>query len=322
MKFADPIFYTITACLFGCCVFINIIFSLIVIITIIYNWYPRCRSTANLLVCNSAATLLFYSIAMSIQIPFIIQDDPFPSQTMDIIFCNIRAFLVTTATAVKGYSYLIQAISSFFITILHNQRFLLTFRMNWMMIIVSWITGGIISGGMFVSPLAYEYEPESHFCSLSTRSFPTSFMTIAIFLITAIIIVILYGIILWRTMHFNHINPNSAGALQNKRNLKVFRKIFIFISILIIGGIPYLIAMIFNVIAEAPWPLYSISILFISFAAAVESIALLLTNKQVKQIFFEKLNCCQNRTAAVLVRRTNKVLPHIIINAVPTNIRF
>jgi hypothetical protein len=153
-----------------------------------------------LLTCNSCAALFFYAIANSIQIPFIIQSDLIQSYNTSTIFCKIRAFLITYATIVKGYAYLVQAISRFFITVLYKRRFLLTFRSNWIMIITSWIVSG-----MFILPLAYQYEPESHLCNLTTRrNFLTSFLAIAIvFFVTTNTVIILYGIILCHTTRHN-----------------------------------------------------------------------------------------------------------------------
>lgn len=279
-------FFIITAIVFACFDFITIVFTVICIIIITTNWRSECRSIANLLTCNSCAAILFYAIVNSIQIPFIFQDHLIQLQITNTIFCQIRAFLITYATAAKAYSYLIQAISRFFIIFNHKRRFFLTFRFNWIMIIISWMVSGIIAGGMFISPLAYEYEPESHLCSHSTKNFLTSFLAIVIiFFVTTNTTVILYGISFFYTLRYNRVNPNRTNMLNTKRNMKVFRKIFIFINILIIGGIPYLLLVILNCIGKTSWPLYSLSILFIAFAAAIESIAFLFTNKQAKGIF-------------------------------------
>ncbi|CAF3662787.1 unnamed protein product [Rotaria sp. Silwood1] len=71
--------------------------------------------------------------------------------------------------------------------------------------------------------------------------------------------------------------------------MKVFKNIFIFTSILGIGGTPYLISTIVNRIVPIPWPLYSISFLSIACSSAIGSIAILLTNEQSKSIFCAKL---------------------------------
>jgi hypothetical protein len=301
-------FFTTTAVLFVCFALIIIIFSSMIIIIIITNWQSQCRSITNLLACNSCAALLFFALTISIQIPFIIQNDLLQSHTINTTFCKTRGFLLTFATSVKTYSYLIQAISRFFITILHKHRFLRTFHVNWTMVITSWIISGIIAGGMLISPVAYQYEPESRLCFISTKVFLTSCIAIVIiFFVTVDTVIVLYGIILWHSTRYRRIHPNSTSTLRAKRNIQVFKKILIFISILVVGGTPYLLSVILNVIDKAPWRLYSISVLFIALSAAIESIALLFTNEQVKKIFFTKVNVCQKNGFTLEMQRTNKV---------------
>ncbi len=60
---------------------------------------------------------------------------------------------------------------------------------------------------MFISPLAYQYELESHWYDLSTKNFLTSFL-------------VFYGIILRHTIKHSLINPNNASTLQAKLNKK------------------------------------------------------------------------------------------------------
>jgi hypothetical protein len=183
-----------------------------------------------------------------------------------------------------------------------------------MVIITSWIFSGIITAGTFISPLANAYEPESGLCFLTTKHFATSFtVVILVFLITLGTIIILYGIILRHIIQHNQINANSESTLRAKRNIKVFRKIFIFVIILSIGGTPYLLCTILHQTGQAPWPLYAVAHLFIAFSASAESIALLFTNKQVKKILFSKLCDRQvsvlNATMTVNTFRGNQIMP-------------
>jgi hypothetical protein len=93
------------------------------------------------------------------------------------------------------------------------------------MIILSWIIDIILSSGLFISSIPFQYEPESCLCILTRKVFRTSFpvMTIA-FIIPVIIIIILYGGILWHTTRTNRIHSNSIAIGNNKRNIKVFKR--------------------------------------------------------------------------------------------------
>ncbi len=284
-------------------------------IIIICHWRSECRSTANLLTCNSCVTLLFYAITLCIQIPFVFNNNPVYSNEMNTTFCKIRSFLGTYATLTKTYSYLVMAISCFFINVLYKHRILLSFRVNWMIIIMNWTLTGVITGGTFLSPLAYAYEPESGLCFLSTKHFVTSFTVLnLVFLTTVGTMVILYGIILWNITRKNQINPNSRSILRAKKNMKVFRKVFIFTGTLFIGGTPCFLCIILHRIGQAPWPLYAIVHLFIAFSAALDSILLLFTNREVKTILFAKLHCRQvnpsNESMLMNINRAKQIVPY------------
>jgi hypothetical protein len=308
-------FFTIIGSLFTILSFIIIIFSVTILIILVYYWQSECRSTANLIVCNSCVTLLFYGITICIQIPFVFKNNPVYSNETNTIYCKIRSFVTTYAILTKTYSYLVMAISCFFITVLYKKRILLSFRVNWMLIIMNWTVTGIMTVGTFLTPLAYAYEPESGFCILTTKHFVTSFTLITlVFLTTVGTMVILYGIIICHITRKNQINPNSQSILRAKRNMKVFRKVFIFTGTLFIGGTPFFLCIILHQIGQAPWQLYAIAHLFVAFSAALDSIILLFTNRQVKTILFAKLYCRQvnstNETMNMNRNRGKQIVPY------------
>lgn len=308
-------FFSIIGSLFTILFFIIITFSLTIIIIIVCYWRSDCRSTANLIVCNSCVALLFYAITLCIQIPFVFNNNPVYSDQMNTSFCKIRSFVITYAILTKTYSYLVMAISCFFITVLYKHKILLSFRVNWMIIITNWTVTGVMTVGTFLSPLAYAYEPESGFCILTAKHFVTSFTLITlVFLTTVGTMVILYGIIIWHITRKHQINPNSRSILRAKRNMKVFRKIFIFTGTLFIGGTPFFLCIILHRIGQAPWQLYAIAHLFVAFSAALDSMILLFTNREVKTILFAKLHCRQvnstNETMTMNRKRVNQIVPY------------
>jgi hypothetical protein len=320
-------FFTIIGILFIIFSFIIITFSSAVIIIIVYYWRSELRSTANLLTCHSSVALFFYAITLSIQIPFIIQNNTLLPDETNTLSCKIRSFIATYATLIKAYSYLVMAICCFFVTVLYKHKILRSFLIHWMVIIMSWIFSGIITLGTFLSPLAYAYEPESGLCFLTTKHFVTSFTVVTLVVVLTLgTIIILYGIIIRQITRYNQINPISRSTLRAKRNMKVLRKICIFVSILLVGGTPYLFCTILHQIGQAPWPLYAIVHLFIASSAAVESIALLFTNDQVRTIFLAKLRCRQinplNTTTTVNMNKVTQTVPYCnrtqIIEQLPT----
>jgi len=291
-------FFVVMGIIFIILNIITFIFSSITILIITFNWKSQHRSITNLLACNSSAALIFYVIAISIQIPFLFQTD---QKQMNLTFCKIRAFIYVFACAVKSLSYLVQAISRWFITVHYKHRILLTFRTNMLIILTSWIIGLIASSCLLFSSKAYQYEPESGLCVLTSKVFLTSFIPVLIiFFIPANIIILLYGIILRHTVHIHRVHPNSFAKITNKRNIQVYRNILILLGIVIVSGTPYFLSVIINGITEGPWALYSIAVIFIGMAAAMESLAIFFTNDQVKKLFYKKISSHRTRKIAVV----------------------
>ena len=155
-------------------------------------WRFHCRSISNLLTVNSCIAYLVFVIAVSNQIPCLFQSNEQQNNSRITTLCKIRGFLVALTSITKVLSYLAQAISRYFITVLYKHKKLLTYRVNVIVIILNWIFGIIISSGFLISPVAFQYEPESRLCTLTSRVFFTSFSLTTIgFVIPVNIIVIL-----------------------------------------------------------------------------------------------------------------------------------
>ena len=324
MAVADQSFYTITAILFASLASITIVFSITTISIIRSHWHSQCRSVANLLTCNSAAALLFYAISIAIQIPLIVQLDPAPWYLANPVLCRLLAFLLVFATSVKTYSYMVQAITQFFITTLHQHRSLQSFRFTWLMIVTSWLVSVIIAAGIFISPPTYQYEFESHLCTLSTKNtLASSVVIVLIFFVSVSTVMILYGIILYRTIQHSRRHPTGAKAMQFRRNIKVFKKILLFTGVLIVSGTPYLLSVILHASKIELWPLYSTAVLFISLGASLESMAVLLLNDQVRKLVFTRVGYIQTGKRvfpiSILTRRNNQISPRRLPETSNTN---
>ncbi len=286
----EDIFFIVIGILFIILLLITTFFSSTIVIIIICNWHSHCRSITNLLTVNSCITFLVFVTTLSIQIPYLFQINEKENNDRYTTYCRITAYLFSFFCVTKILSYLIQAISRYFITILYKHEKLLTYRVNVIMIILNWIVGLIIASGFLASPVAFQYEPESRLCLLTTKVFHTSFtLMIIAFAIPTSVIIILYVLILRHITAANHVQPSTVTRGNNKRNLKVFQNILMHLAIVIIGGTPFILSIIINKITKMPWPFYSIGILFIALSAAIESVTIFVTNKDVKTIFYDKI---------------------------------
>ena len=301
----EQTFFVIIGVLFILITSITVSFALATLIIIIRYWHPRCRSVANLLISNTCVSLLFFGTSVFVLIPPLFQTGRPLDYVASKEFCRFRGVFFLITCIVKLASYMIKAISRYFITVLHRRRNLTTFRTNWTMIVISWIFSIALGSSILVSPIAIQYEPESRLCVLTSKVFETSFTLMSIaFLPTVNVIVVLYGIILWHTTRTNLVQPNYAAKWNNRRNIKVFQNILLLILVVIVGGIPYLLAIIINKFSVIPWPWYSISILFIDLASAAEALVLFFTTKDVQGIVQLKLQVFRtNRSPIMTIQR-------------------
>ncbi|CAF3392940.1 unnamed protein product, partial [Rotaria sp. Silwood2] len=165
---SEEIFHTFAIVIFIVLGLIKTIFSLTIVIIISSNWNRKCRSILNLHVCNSCISSLFYVFAVSTQIPLLFEITYQENHYISLVFCEIRGFIFLTACAIKSYSYLVQTISRYFITVHHKRVILLTFRFNLTMIFISWIAALLVTIISFRTPFAYRYEPDSHLCVITS----------------------------------------------------------------------------------------------------------------------------------------------------------
>lgn len=252
---------------------ITFIFALIILLLLVIFWKRKFRSISNLFICNSSISLLFYVIAISLEIENLFENGDVLTEDF---YCKFRAFLLCFACAVKSLSYLIQAISRWFIIIYSQHPLLRTYRIHFLMILSTWLISFVVCSSLILFPRAYQYERESQFCVLSTKSFLTSFIPYSIlFFVPLIFIVVLYGKILWKT---TLLKGNQTNDLA-----KVYRTLLTLIVIVLIGGIPYFLSAILNRTGNGPWWLFSISIAFISFEAMLEALVLFFYHEPLKE---------------------------------------
>ena len=292
----NDVFFIIIGIIFVLVIVCTTLFSLIILLVLICNWRTKCRSILNLLTINSCITFLLLMLAASIQTPFLFYHHEYLVHNPYTFLCRIRAFLFLFACIAKSSSHLIQAVSRYFIVILYRYRCLLTYRTNIILIILSWLFSLTVSAGMFISPVSYQYEPESRFCILTTKEFETSFtMTIIGFVIPANIMVCLYGIILQHMTHPNRVQPNNNAIRNNKRDAKVLRNTLLLLSLANLGGAPYFLSIVINRTTATPRPFYSLVILFIALSGVAETLAIFCLNKDVKTILYAKIGFVQAR---------------------------
>ena len=293
----DP-FFVVVGIILSLLALITLIVASAIIMIVLFFWKTKCRSIANLLVCNSSAALVFYVIAISLQIPSLFQTRKMPSEG---IFCELKGFLYCFASSVKSLSYLVQAISRCLIIVRYKHVLLRRFRVYILLLLSSWALSLIICGSILFFPSAYRYEPESRLCVLTSKAFLTSFIPVVLlFFVPLVMIFLLYGLIIWQTTFLQRTRPNGLRKMAMQRNLHVYRNILFLVAIMVIGGMPYVLAVIINRFNTIPSWLYSVSICFISFAATTESLVIFFTHRQIREWYEQKRHFFQANRVAII----------------------
>ncbi|CAF0972764.1 unnamed protein product [Rotaria sordida] len=262
---------------------ISIILSLILILTIIFH--RTLHTIPNLLTANSSLAIFIYAFVVIIQIIVGLQSKDKGKEDL----CIFLSYFTATAIDVICYSYLVTAISQYFFNILYRRKYLLMFRIHWLIIIISWCISCFLPLFLYLSG-ALQYSSEMHMCTLKMS------VQWALFIYMGVALGIpffgIVGIYLYITRHIRRINTMTIAITTSlstaKRDLHVLKNILTLIGILGTAGLPNIILVIWNAFSldEAPVSLYLICVLTISFCTNIQILFIFVMNKNVKVVFW------------------------------------
>jgi hypothetical protein len=122
----------------------NIVLTSLLTLTIVLH--RPFRTLSNLLTANSSAAIFSYSVLFIGQL--LLAKDSKDSRKEPT--CIILSYLTATSADAICYSYLVTAISQYFFNIRHRNRYLLTFRVHFSMIIASWLISCLLPLFLYV----------------------------------------------------------------------------------------------------------------------------------------------------------------------------
>ncbi|CAF1285082.1 unnamed protein product [Adineta steineri] len=171
------------------------------------------------------------------------------------------------------YSLLIQAISRLFFSIFYSHKFLLKKRIHWILIFFKWLICFIIGIQPLFIEHGFELVREHRMCRIKTNKLSIAPYSICIVYVFA-------GLFACICLTFI------------RKNLIVMKNILIILNILMCGGTPYLILMIWDLIdnGSAPRQLYFLSVNSLVSATTLMIIVTFYKNKTVKKITLKYLS--------------------------------
>ncbi len=287
------LFFTINFWLTIVSTIVGLILCLLTIFIVITH--RECRNFTNVLTCNTCVAVTLYFIYRIIDSIYGLRQDWQYHQPA----CVFRAYCALTLCAALCYSFSIQAISRLFFAVFYKHKYLLTWRTHWILIIVNWLVSIIISSEPFFFDNGFGLEIESRICVVTPKIVSISmYVVVTVFLIPLNIVTIIYGTILHRvrqsTRRVAAVGSNvitsrsqvTAPAPNGKRELKLMQNLSVQTTIISLGGILYLILVIWHATQEHSLPesFYLLAITLISIFTAFMMIAFFLMNKVVKKI--------------------------------------
>ncbi|CAF1334096.1 unnamed protein product [Adineta steineri] len=275
-------------------VIISTIACLLIIILIIIT--RNLHSSTNLLVSSTCLSTLFYLVISTLN-AFIF----YTASVSTDWSCRIRGYLYYFSLSIVIYSYMIQAVSRLFWTVLYKHRYLLSMKCHIYLIIfkvsISFLLplSTIITKDIVYRPFELCLVPMKH-------TFHIFYLLTIGFIIPIVIISIVYGIIYY---YIVHATANFRQTLHGtKRDVKLARNILILLGIFLFGGFPTVLYIIVsNTVETAPSVLFLIAITTPSMAIAIEKIMTIVLNRDIRQVFklrwIKWFSCCKTPTNRV-----------------------
>ena len=272
---------------------LGIMFNLLIIFIIIKN--QKCHTVTNLLMCDLCTASSIYLVLHLIGCYYGLRADWSTYQPL----CVLRAYFIFVAIAATTYSFVIRAISQLFFVVFYTHKFSLTWRTHWILILLKWLGSFLLAIQPIFIERGFEHVQEHRMCGIKTNKLSVApYSVIVVHAFPASVVVIVYGAILYqvrqsahrvRSMVVRNSNAVCVTLASAQKSLKIMQNMLIMMNILMFGGAPYLILMLWDLIKRgtAPKELYFLSVNSLVLANTVMAIILFYKNKPVKTIALE-----------------------------------
>ncbi|CAF1233708.1 unnamed protein product [Adineta ricciae] len=253
------------------CIFVAFLIACAILTLIVCT--KRLHTVTHLLIGNGSIALIFYCFVQSINYIHL----AFISWETNDLLCRWRGFFGYMTVVATVYSYLIQAISRFFISILAiRHRWVKSFKTHLILISIHWSLvvllplPALLTEDIYHRPNALCWVPKDY-------TLHVAYTVIAYYLIPTIIIFILYIAIFCRVKRRKLNIFIRRRKARSNRDLDLLYNIMILFSIYILGALP----IILFVLTKSD-VLYSIGIISVSLALAVEKGVILIIDRDIR----------------------------------------
>lgn len=292
-------FFRFTFALIGVLVVIGSMASGIFIGSIFLN--KNLRSISSLLSCNSCFIGLFYFIFHLFYILWAFY--PLPTYRENSFLCRIIGYFYSVTCCGISWSHAILAINRLCYSMFSHHRWLLTYRFTWRLIIFHWILAFLLPFPLIFFN-AYQYQPESHFCILTTRQTTTSVMGVFLFYNIPLTIMMIIYILIWSRAR----RTNQRQITRRTRDFAILRHILSLVLINIICGHPYIILIVLDYFDRVRPEWFLFSSFFITFSVTANMFAILIFHRKLRRFICTQWTCLR-RPASTTSKSTSEGLP-------------
>jgi hypothetical protein len=204
-----------------------------------------------MLTANSYLSQLIYGSDLVVAGVFSLHNDLKQIHYQDSL-CSLRGYFVYTAYAIMNYSFLLQAFYRYVIVIHPKNLFLQSSRFQFLLICITWIIAfmypiGFLFRGQII------YNADNQMCQVRLEfSFTIIFMTFFIYIIPISLIMLFYFKLIQYIKEMRKRVMPANTLIRAQRELKMFQRIIILITILVVLGVPYAIFIFMSFFTDPP----------------------------------------------------------------------
>ncbi len=284
---------------------IAIVISILILI-LVWRTKSRLHTVRHLLMCNTCIATILYCTVQTTNYIFLIFIE---SDTSDMS-CRWRGYFGYLSICAVTYSYLIQTISRFFISLfLFKYRWLITFKAHYILIFIQWFIVIILPLPTILTK-DISFRPNILFWIARIHLLHVIYTFFAYYIIPTLLTFMIYIMIYYRVKRAIRRDRTFMKTSNNKkRDLKVLRNIIILLSIYSLGGLPSVLFLITGI-----KPIFLIGMVSISLAMAVEKACMCILDRDIRQVIkhlTRSRNCVIPLDQAIIGGRRLQNVNHI-----------
>ena len=259
-----------------------VIILLGVLLLVIVAMDRTCRTVSVMLVCNSVVIGLFFALVMLSMSSFALRND-LKQVVYEDALCTFRGYLDYLAAALQNHSFVLHAIHRYMTVVHPSSRMWRSTLFQAVLIVLQWLVLTLLFLPLLITG-QINYNGDNQICQIPLRwSMPIIYVTLWIFVIPMSIIVFIYFRLLRYVKKIGKQSKPGNKLFHARRQLKMVRRIFILIDVLLLLGLPYTTFIVMSFVAKLPKYHFRIIFVFVYVSSILVMGALFYCTQTIKK---------------------------------------